>query len=463
MKMKRTIFGLFFTVVAFSLPMSVQADIAPPEAPPSSSVVPGVEATQVRMEAETVIMDVSPDPKNEEKAISRTQATFTMRNLGMVEEQMEVRFPLSLSFVGYYPEISDIRVMVNGRQVSTARRTLLYKVGSPIHGELEIPWAVFDVVFPPGQDVLIDVMYTAQGYGNFPIETFRYILETGAGWRDSIGSADIIVRLPYKIDTKNFLGRDSTDVLTSFSDPILNGNEARWHFENLEPTSDDNIIFSIVTPSLWKKVQSELERVSNNPNDGEAWGRLAKAYKESIRMPKGYLRGDAAAEDVYLSSKGAYENCLALLPNDSLWHYGYADLLWSKYYFGFYLRRENDVDRLLPLILSHLQIALELDANNQKAKDLLAWIDLAVPDAVQMDDGNITFLGLTATPEIPTPWLPPTEMALPTPTQTPPPTQTEIPIPTAEIPTEPNSLCGSPALIVPVLAGAILMTRRRKF
>jgi tetratricopeptide (TPR) repeat protein len=71
-----------------------------------------------------------------------------------------------------------------------------------------------------------------------------------------------------------------------------------------------------------------------NPNDGEAWGRLAKAYKEVVKMPKGYLREDPAGIELYALSKDAYEKCLALLPNDPLWHYGYADLLWAHYYFG---------------------------------------------------------------------------------------------------------------------------------
>lgn len=86
----------------------------------------------------------------------------------------------------------------------------------------------------------------------------------------------------------------------------------------------------------------ETQNVENNPRDGEAWGRLARAYKEIARGSKGWLREDPDGLELFAASRDAYEKCLALLPNDSLWQYGYADLLWSHYYFDIYFSGKAD-------------------------------------------------------------------------------------------------------------------------
>jgi hypothetical protein len=439
----------------------VHADAAPPEPPPGSNLLPGDETTQVAMLAETVTLNVLPDPADEQGAIAKTVAFFTMRNLGATTENMQVRFPLSFLFWGneVFPEIADLKVKVNGHSVPTARIVSAYQ-------QTDLPWAVFGVDFPPAEDVSIEVSYTAQGYGYYPYESFRYILETGAGWKGTIGSGDIIVRFPYEANSKNvWVGQT-----TGYSDtsPALNfsGNEVRWHFENLEPTTGDNIEIWLVTPSLWKKVLKELVNVTQNPDDGEAWGRLAKAYKEVIRMPKGYLREDPDGRDMYVMSRDAYERCLALLPKDSLWHTGYADLLWSHYYFDIFQMSAPDTENTLLGTLSELQIALELDPNNQLAKDLLSEISNAFPEVVKQTSSGYDFLALTATP------IPPTLINFGTQTATSIPTVPAITSTATQlIETQPISpvegrpsvpFCASTAFVLPALAGALWVSCRKR-
>ena len=53
------------------------------------------------------------------------------------------------------------------------------------------------------QDVTIEVAYTVNGYGYYPYDVFKYILETGAGWNGTIGIADVIVRFPFEVSEKN--------------------------------------------------------------------------------------------------------------------------------------------------------------------------------------------------------------------------------------------------------------------
>ncbi len=473
----------------------VHADVAPPEAPPGSNPLPGEGATQVAMLAETVTLTVLPDPADAQGAIAKTVASFTMRNQGTQAEQIQVRFPLSFVFWGSdkYPEIGDLVARVNGIKVATTRQVLPYTPANPVgvdcvdcpvaaHRQIEMPWAVFDVGFPPGDDVSIEVSYTVQGFGIYPYENFRYILETGAGWKDAIGSADVIVRLPYEANARNVWVEFTEGYAVTTPGFEFRGNEVRWHFENLEPTSENNIEISLLPPSMWQKVLTETTNVTRNPQDGEAWGRLGKAYKEAIRMPKGFLRSDAVGREMYALSRDAYERCLTLLPKDSLWHAGYADLLWSHYHFDIYFAGEADSEGVLPRLLSELKIALELDPNNQIAKDLMSEIIVGVPDVARKTNSGYDFLALTATPTPPISYETPT--AAPTWTSFPSPlpvtlavremTQAAGESPTREssqdstpaaTPTQPREapaspLCGGTAMLLPALA--LWFVRRRR-
>jgi tetratricopeptide (TPR) repeat protein len=435
---------------------AAHADIAPPKTPPGSNLLPGKESTLVRMLAETVTLTISADPADAAAASARTHAVFTMRNLGASEEAMQARFPLSF-FDGSsdgrfeFPEIPSISVKVDGRSVATHRQMQPPIEGSSSYRERdEVPWAVFDVAFPPSQDVTVEVNYTAQSYGYFPQATFEYVLETGAGWNGTIGSADIIVQLPYDARAENVMVHDSalSDVSTAGS--VLAQNEIRWHFEDLEPTQESNIEVILIAPGLWESILKETHAVTVNPAEGEAWGRLAKAYKQAARLPKGWLRDDPAGRAMLESSDAAYQKCLALLPRDALWHYGYADLLWSEYYFDVRASSRPDSQGILPRALKELQTTLALDPDNAQAKDLLLEISTAVDGAVQVSGDQYVFLALTATPPPPTPY---PDLSTETPAA---PTQTAalqspgaVPTRTAESkPTARNPLCGGTALLV---------------
>ena len=463
---------IFLLVLSLLLASNIQparADAAPPEAPPGTTLLPGESVTEVRMVSETVILTISADPADKDGAIAKTDASFTMRNLGAETETMAVRFPLSFfngnsDGYGGFPEIASINVKVDGKSVSTRREVQPFTASEYSYPERdEIPWAVFDVTFPPNQDVTLEVSYTVDGYGYYPYEAFKYILETGAGWNGTIGSAEIIVRLPYEISEQNLDLTGQSGYGESTSGGVRSGNEIRWTFTDLEPTYLDNIQVAVIAPSLWQTVLQEKENVEKNPNDGEAWGRLAKAYKESARMSKGYLRGDPGGQELYALSKEAYEKCLALLPDDSLWHTGYADLLWAKYAYEVYWSGAEDSANLLPTLLTELQTALELDPNNERAKDLLEEISWTVPDVVLVnEDGTFTLLGLTATPVPPTPWGGyATETMLPS---TPEPAATPnfefTPTPPIEVFGEEAPICGS-AAIFPMLFGLALIVKRK--
>ncbi|MCB0120495.1 MAG: hypothetical protein KDD72_15780, partial [Anaerolineales bacterium] len=206
-KFLSTLLVLFVLISAAFQP--AHADVAPPETVPGSNLNPGDESTQVRMAAETVTLTISENPADPQTAIARTDAVFTMRNLGSTEEKMQVRFPLSFfngnsDGFGRFPEIASIAVKVDGKSVPTRRENQPFVNNESSFEERdEVPWAVFDVTFPPNQDVIIEVMYDVNGFGYYPYQAFKYILETGAGWNGTIGKADVIVRMPYEISEQN--------------------------------------------------------------------------------------------------------------------------------------------------------------------------------------------------------------------------------------------------------------------
>ncbi len=421
-----------------------RADIAPPDFPSGANPVPGTENTQVRMLAETVTLEllsaaspyapVSP-------AMAHTTAVFTMQNMGSAAETMWVRFPLTYwGFQGdpYSQglEIRDLVIKVAGVTVPTRR----VMAGIEPRPDTELPWAEFQVTFQPAQPVEISVSYQSDATGELNYAVFRYTLETGRGWKDTIGSVDLVVRLPYAANEQNVV----FDGGVGFGDPtpgaVFSGNEARWHFEELEPEYQNNFLAILLTPTAWKKVLQERQNTGANPKDGEAWGRLGKACKEVIYLRKG-LRSDPGGLALYQEAVQAYQKSLALLPKDSLWHTGYAELLYSQYYWNVHWSDPTDVS-LLVEALQHLQTALQIDPRNEKAAALLDDISYSLPEYVRHTENGVDLLVLTATPQhfTPTPW--PSETPLPSPTlpatQTPLPSATSLhatPTATAALPT----------------------------
>jgi hypothetical protein len=461
------ILALFVSTLVF---IPARADVAPPEPPPGVIISPGNEITQVRMVSEVVTLTLISSGDQVGKA--KTEANFLMRNLGSNAEKIDVRFPLIFGEALYYTElygiIKDFQVQVNGKPVSTSQ--VITKDES---SGTDIPWATFSVGFPPGQDVRIAVTYTAQGFGYDPLLSFRYILETGAGWEDTIGAGDIIVCLPYEASPQNVVLDSSRGFEIVAGAPVFSGNEIRWHFENLEPTPNENFQVDLISPVFWRRVLTERQNTAKNPNDGEAWGRLGKAIKEVIREPKGYLREDDGAKQLYSEAVQSYEKAVTLLPNDALWHYGFADLLWSHYLFSVYFRGSQDYSELTRLS-AELKTSLQLDPANQNVQDLATGISSQLPWALAHGAQGYDFLVLTATPTfapetatdvvVVTPELSPTPLpvkqrlaAEKTNTPLPPlPAVTPVKTPASGIP-----FCGGTALLLPMLAGLLWFFSKR--
>ncbi len=310
------------------------------------------------------------------KGLVRVEATFFFRNLGEQTEEMNVGFPLdqdmgwgSLCESGTIPfqPITDLTAWVNGKQVETNK---YYKIVGfpPDYTPQEVPcWEYFPVIFPAGKDVTIHITYTGEPYhGKALYEySYRYVLETGAGWYGTIGKADITIHIPYDLNDYSYL--------RCWPEPCAaTGNQIEWHLEDFEPEYSSNISASFLPPPLWQRILTERANTELNPQDGEAWGRLAKAYKESILAKRGF-RFDPAGKEMYAWSEAAYQKAVTLLPDDPDWHYGYAELLYNHALWGFVHDPEPNIPAWQACMVQ-LKQTLDLQPDHPKAHELLQEI-----------------------------------------------------------------------------------------
>ncbi len=402
--MKKTRIGLVCFIVicgiAMLTPDTVYAmDVAPPDWTPGANPEPGAETTQVRMEAETVILDIQPRPRTERHpAWTKVSAEFTLRNLGTTAEKMAVRFPLTTlggDGFGGFPEISDLTATVNGKTVKVLRKTETYTDSS--NHTTEIAWGAFEVTFPPGEAVNLKVNYTLEGVGYYPTVEFKYLLQTGAGWKDTIGTVDLYVRLPYDVSSENVVYYDLGYWTSTTGGGVSSGNEIHWHYEELEPDESSDLLVTITAPQAWQKVLKARSETQRNNRDGEAWGQLGKALKEAAWAKRGF-RSDPGGQQMVREAMQAYDQAVTLLPQDSLWHFGYADLLYNHYIYDYYWYPDIDDPSLLVKALEELQISLELSPHEPRALELAEWIAMDLNNTIDTDRTPFVFLALTTTP-----------------------------------------------------------------
>jgi tetratricopeptide (TPR) repeat protein len=390
----RFLYTFFLAAILLAFPGEARADIAPPINPPGSNVQPGGESTQVRMVTEKVVLEVLDDGQEQGLGKAHVSADFIMSNLGSDAETMQVRFPISSNNGwGKYPEITEVIVKVDGKTVPTK----IASKNEPNDFSDPVPWIEFEVTFPPSVDVPISVAYDLQGSGYYPYTAFYYLLDTGAGWKDTIGRAEIILRLPYKANSQNVVQDFQIGWAETNRGATFDGNDVRWLYEDFEPgpfTVVQNMEFVLVAPGAWKNVLQAQIDVNANPNNGEAWGRLAKVYKELFLMGKGY-RNDAGGNELFQLSVEAYEKCLQLKPSDALWHAGFADLLANKAYWDSWSSgpTQNAIQAL-----TEIHTALQIAPNDAKVKEIAENIYWLFTEGMKLTDTGYDFPWLTQTP-----------------------------------------------------------------
>ncbi|MBN2556226.1 MAG: hypothetical protein JXA97_09850 [Anaerolineales bacterium] len=288
------------------------ADVGiPPWALQGAVLSHGESSTQVQMVSENVVIRIEEqtnegiyDYGNERYAASalvgHVEAVFEMRNQGSADEAFDVWFPLWLSWYPWGAQVVPVqgfRAWVNDAPVDTLVVENMDSTGIDITGVR--PWAVWPMQFQAGADVEIRVAYDTYPTGDLPYAHFDYILETGAGWAGSIDAGQVTFQLPCNADERM--------VVIAGGDAEMNATEVRFTFEDLEPTEDDNLCLTILSPAAVREIEAALAEVEAEPDSPQAYLRLACARMLGIATMKEQLLRTGVSEQMAQGARESYQ------------------------------------------------------------------------------------------------------------------------------------------------------------
>jgi hypothetical protein len=402
MKLAKIAFVVLIVASLFVPTRSVHADVAPPPAPQIGGLEPfQYQTTNVQMVYERVEMEIQSFTQFDEEYTHtesrvRVNAYFTMHNNGNSPESMQAIFPMESftceaagsmgnSYTYYQVNQDSFDVVVDGADIP------IHKVVTehPHKGCPQMTWAGFDVSFPIDEDVVIRVQYVMESMGADSMQNIEYILETGAGWAGPIKRGYVVIKFPYVATTENVLAESTPGYQFLYS-------EIFWSFENLEPTSENNIQISIVSPDTWQRILTLRRELKENPSLPDNWLELAQIYEDISIWHGANLR----SEDFHQKIASTYEQGIAFNPNNANLYSNYAQFKlfdWSPYLIG---QLTNDQARP---IISLLNKALALDPNNEMAKQALSELMGVAPSLTFTPPATIppTATSLfTATPSV---------------------------------------------------------------
>lgn len=331
------------------------ADAAPPPPPPGTTLAPGESITNVQMLWEDVLMTVSDDR-------ATVQAVFRFQNQGTETESFNVRFPLGVNTWSrsQFGPITDFVVLVDGVPAAITN----IQEPDALSGEA-IPWATWPTTFPPGVRVEISVTYTISAYHENNIsalDEYSYILNTGAGWYGAIGEGTITVRLPYDVNQSTLCAGSGCLWQPRPGWYTIAGTDVVWHFTNLEPTVQDDIVIVALDPELYRSLLDARAQTQLSPDSLDAQIYLARLIRPAVSAEcGGYFGGCGYSEgpttDLIAEALSAYRNALELAPRD-------VDL--NAEYLEFLITSTGYPDEIADEFIPRLEYALTLDPDNER-------------------------------------------------------------------------------------------------
>lgn len=375
-------------------PSSVRADVGvQPVLPVGSSIKPG-EETPIQMAAEVVTMNVRAateadnvlvklNPKSYGynvlpvwfPAIAEVEADFTMKNPTSEVLSMNVWFPLAsaLENTDWNFNPGEIVPTIESFQVSVDSNPLDYSVSELPNpkgpDKPPLPWASFPVTFPPGKETVIHVSYALplKPFPKQPAMILNYIFQTGAGWAGPIGQAKLILNLPFPATAETLAGKGKANLRPVYLPApaglppgvVLNGNQARWTWENLEPGPEDDFQVWLLQPDRWQELETARALVNAMPQDGLAWLDLASQYYSLSLTSYGRLLPLTFSPSYIPRSIAAYHMAAELLPEHPAPHVSLALLTLAPY-----MEDKNAPPEVIQYIQNEHKIAKELADKN---------------------------------------------------------------------------------------------------
>lgn len=245
------------------------ADVAPDPVSRTGEALAPHRKTQIEMTAEVVTITLGSEE-------ARVKAVFSLKNTGKEGEKLEVGFPTAVMPGEYSVSrekvdvkrwgdavIRDFKASVDGKEVKAeakhANQTKEYYVRG---------WLCWTMEFDAGQARTVEVSYRfATRDDNYttssPLRNRQatYILKTGAGWKNAIGSAKVILEFG-----------EITDRHLIKAAPEPTSKEAgswTWQWKDWEPDTDILLQYRVYADA--KEAAAKLaDVVAKNGDDGDA-------------------------------------------------------------------------------------------------------------------------------------------------------------------------------------------------
>jgi hypothetical protein len=131
------------------------------------------------------------------------------------------------------------------------------------------------------------------------------------------------LQLPSPASRENIVDYDAMWMSAGYS---LAGNQIAWHYDDLEPAADQVVVATLVAQDLWEAVLRAEPAVLEHPDDGRAWGTLARALRLAVCTEKGHWPRQDAGEGCRAQHRSVRAGD-GVRTTSARWHAGYAELL----------------------------------------------------------------------------------------------------------------------------------------
>ncbi|MGB7539318.1 MAG: hypothetical protein WBM17_12340 [Anaerolineales bacterium] len=339
------------------------SDAAPPRKPPAGSVAPAAGTTMVQMVAENVTLWIRPGSGGD--YVASVTADFNFRNQGPSAESMQVRFPMEAvdgggDGYGRRPLIRNFAAQAGGAALPVTALEEPFEYGP------DVAWSAFPLTFPAGRDVFLRVTYetdiTNGKYGDFWLD---YILETGAGWYGTIGSAVVTYRFPYAVGPVNVPGQEQA---------VRTGSEVRFLFSDFEPDENSDIRLHFLSPKYWQKILDLERETGENPRDIRSIIELADIYQGFCLS--GGADASRLAETIVLEG-------LTYNPDSADLHAEWANIYLARLLpmCGGYGEPGFDREEVIAGLQRELNLALRIDPQNE----LVLQVQQSIAEQLEYD------------------------------------------------------------------------------
>jgi hypothetical protein len=178
--------------------------------------------------------------------------------------------------------------------------------------------------------------------------------------------------LPY------FISNEQADVPPG---AVLEGNQARWTWQEFEPGPEDDFSIWLMDPGEWQGLETARAAVQANPEDGQAWLDLASIYRSLATT--GYNSPSVFSSSHLEPGIAAYRKAAGLLPEHPAPHAGLALLTLAPY-----MRGKDAPPEVIQSVQDEMKTARELEANNPSLAEEAGISSMMVEEILEIYSYN---------------------------------------------------------------------------